>query len=261
MTRPYYLLLLAAAGGTPDYGVAKDSGGTVNGSADTGTDLDQYLGATLEIVSPQSGVFLPLGEEADFEAVVLDAEGEPLEWTEVAWASDIDSAWGSTNASFADDSLAVGQHTISARATLPNGAIVSDRAGAVLVQHEDAGTYVGNMILDVTGEFEGTPLTASCVGAALVQVDATGELAAGNSECVIALFGFSQNATVLFDLEVDNREIIGAAAVDLQIFQVDFDTEGELSNGVLQAEWEDSVFGFADISGAMELERVTRDID
>ena len=69
--------------------------------------------------------------------------------------------------------------------------------------------------LDTTGTVNATAgnadLDAGEVATIGAAVDATGEVAAGDSECVIALFGFSQNATVLFDLEVNDGEVGGAA--------------------------------------------------
>ncbi|WP_298805908.1 hypothetical protein [uncultured Lentibacter sp.] len=40
-----------------------------------------------------------------------------------------------------------------------------------------------------------------------------------------------------------------------------FETDGEVDDGVLVADWADNVLGFADIAGSMELERVTRDAE
>lgn len=267
---PFLLLLAPLAACTPDYGVKEDPGGVGgDGGADTGDDGDtddevdpeSFDGATLQIMEPEAGDFLPLGEATEFRAVVLDAEGNELSDVEVVWTSDIDTDWGEIAGTFEDDSLEVGTHTLTARAWLPNGAVVSDRAGAVLVQHEDAGTYVGNMVLDVSGEFQGTPLTASCIGAAVVVVDGWGELATGDSDCIISLLGFAQEATLVFNLGVDDHEIAGESALDLSFIQYGFDTEGEVEDGVLVAEWSDNVFGFADIAGAMELERITRDVE
>lgn len=252
---------------TPDYGVKSgDTGAVAEPAGDTGDtgdteDLQDYEGATLRIDEPQAGDYLPLGETASFTAVVLDAEGNPIPDVEVTWTSDIDTDWGQTAAVFEDDSLEVGTHTLTAQAWLPNGAVVSDRAGAVLVQHEDAGTYVGNMVLDVSGEYQGTPLTASCIGAAVVRVDASGEVAGGSSECIISLLGFAQAAGIVFDLGVDDGDIDGESALDLSFIQYGFATTGEVGSGNLSAEWADNVLGFIDVAGSMELERITRDVD
>lgn len=267
MPRAQTLLLLAplltsAAACTPDYGVKGGEGG-VAGDGDTGAEVDpaDYDGATLQILEPEAGDFLPLGEEASFTAVVLDADGNEMSEVEVNWTSDIDSDWGAVASTFDDDSLVVGTHTLTARAWLPNGAVVTDRAGAVLVQHEDAGTYVGNMVLDVSGEFQGAPLTASCIGAAVVVVDGWGEVATGNSDCIISLLGFAQEATIVFDLGVEDGEIAGESALDLSFIQYGFETGGDVEDGVLVADWGENVLGFADITGAMELERITRDAE
>ncbi len=266
-------LLLALGlivGCAPDYTTGLtdskgDAGGGGDDGADTGDiveeDTSLYDGATLVILEPEPGAFLPLGEDADFEAIVLDAEGNELDWDDIAWTSNIQSGWDLTGASESDDGLDVGTHSILASATLPNGAVVQDRAGAVLVQHEDAGTYVGNMILDLTGEYQGTPLTASCVGASIVVVDAYGETAEGASDCVISLLGFDQQARLVFDLESDDGDLSGESAIDLSFIQYGFDTDGSIDDGVLEAEWADSVFGFIDVAGSMTLERVTRDTE
>lgn len=267
MARARFLLLLAPlAACTPDYGVKGGDTGAVGDGDDTGVDEDEvdpadYDGSTLQILEPEAGAFIPLGEDTEFTAVVLDAEGNALEDVEIVWTSDIDTDWGEIATSFEDDSLEVGTHTLTAQAWLPNGAVVTDRAGAIRVQHEDAGTYVGNMVLDVTGEYEGTPLTASCIGAAVVVVDGWGEVAAGNSDCIISLLGFAQEATIVFDLGLDDGELAGESALDLSFIQYGFETAGEVEDGVLVADWADNVFGFADIEGSMELERVTRDVE
>lgn len=259
---PSIPLLMLFAACTPDYGVKGSDSGTVDtDTGDTEEDLSVYEGATLQIQAPAAGAYLPLGEPATFAAAVLDADGNELSDIEVVWTSDIDTAWGATSATFEDDTLEVGTHTLTARASLPNGAVVSDRAGAILVQHEDAGTYVGNMILDVAGEFQGTPLTASCIGAAIVVVDATGEIADGGSDCIISLFGFEQSASVVFEFGVDDGDVEGESAVDLSFIQYGFETTGDVGDGTLSAVWSDNVFGFADIAGSMELERVTRDVE
>lgn len=257
-------LLASIPACTPDYSVKGGEGGVgAGGDADTDVeeeeDLTIYEGATLQILEPEAGAFLPLGEDSTFTAVVLDADGNELSDAEISWTSDIDTDWGEIATDFEDDSLEVGTHTLMARAWLPNGAVVTDRAGAVLVQHEDAGTYVGNMVLDVSGEFQGTPLTASCIGAAVVVVDGWGEVALGDSECIISLLGFAQDATIVFDLGVDEGEIVGESALDLSFIQYGFETVGVVEDGVLVADWADNVLGFADIAGSMELERITRD--
>lgn len=261
-------LLVACA---PDYTTGLNEKDNVDNGGNDGDeeeveeeeeDTSMYDGATLVILEPEPGDFIPLGEEADFEAIVLDADGNELDWDEVEWSSNIQSSWGVTGATGADDGLDVGTHSILASATLPNGAVVQDRAGAILVQHEDAGTYVGNMVLSLSGDFQGAPLSASCVGAGIVIVDAWGETAEGDSDCIISLLGFDQQATLVFDYEFDDRgDVSGESAVDLSFIQYGFDTAGSIGDGILEADWADDVLGFIGVEGSMELERITRDTE
>ena len=150
-------------------------------------------------------------------------------------------------------------HTFRATALLPNGDQVTDVVGGILVQHEDAGVYAGNMVLDATGEFEGTPITASRIGAAVLVVDAYGETASGDSTCLLSL-GFSQELQHQFAFDVSSGDLDGSATVDAGFFAQDFDATGELDDGALSATWGDNLFGFADLEGRLEVERVTRDL-
>jgi hypothetical protein len=264
------LILAPLAACAPDYTVNKGGNGGQGGADDNGSDdgdddgedvLDpeDFDGATLNILTPHAGDFLPLGEDTDFTAELLDADGNAMEYAEITWTSDVDAVWGEEALAFTNDSLDVGTHTLTARAVLPNGAVVQDRAGAILVQHEDAGTYVGNMILDLTGEYQGAPITASCVGAAILVVDAWGDAAVGSSDCVLALLGFAQEATLEFDLANDDGALLGESAIDLSFIQYGMEADGDVGDGELTATWADNIYGFLDVTGEMSLERITRD--
>ncbi|MCK6516937.1 hypothetical protein L6R46_17990, partial [Myxococcota bacterium] len=98
------LPLLGLFACAPDYkveGEVQDTGVPSGADADSGgaTDdseafLDEvWAGATLRVLAPASGDFLPLGEPADFEAVVYDAAGNPTDFSDITWGSDIDGAW------------------------------------------------------------------------------------------------------------------------------------------------------------------------
>lgn len=258
--------LTLAVGCTPDYSQNKVAGdGTLDGASDSG-DADEEIdpaafdGATLAIVSPADGAFLPLGEAVTFTAELLDADGAPLDYDDITWTTSLDAEWSVVGASTELDDLPIGQHTFRATAILPNGSQVTDAVGGVLVQAEAAGVYAGNMILDATGEYEGTPITTSCVGGAVMTVDAAGERVTGESTCVLSLLGFNQEATHVFDLAVEGDEIVGAATVDLGFLAVDFEAAGQVSDGVLEATWSDNLYGFVELDGTLEVERVTRSV-
>jgi hypothetical protein len=243
-------------------GNTEDSGGAEDTAAeDTAAeeDLEQWAGATLEIRSPEPGAFLPYGEPADFEAVIVGADGVELPFDGVAWESSIDD-WTATGANFEDAGLDVGTHTLSAEALLPDGTRLVSQVAGVQVQAEAAGTYVGNLIVDLTGEYNGTPITASCIGAAIVYVDLRGERVAGDSTCVLAFFGFDTEARHEFDLAVDGDEVAGTADLDLSFFALTFDAAGEIDDETITASWTGDVGGLLEITGDLSIDRISRDV-
>lgn len=259
-----------------DSGAIDDSGATVETGQDTASgdtasedtapvdtgpteeELDAIWGdAQLVITSPGSGDFLPLGEPATFTAEVRDADGSLLDFDEIKWASDVDTAWTPVGASF-EDTLAVGTHAITASAMLPNGDRLAYTIGGVLVQAEDAGIYAGSVQVDITVEYDGTPYTVSCLGSTTITVDAAGELATGESSCTVALFGYDTEAAQDIELEVADGALSGEVALDLSWFSVDFDASGSVGDGALTASWTDDVYGYATVEGTLEATRISR---
>ena len=218
--------------------------------------VDPYEGAVLEIISPAANSFVPYGEEADFEAVLWDKEGEPLIFDDINWNSTLDSEWLVSGSSFENDELDVGVHTLRVNAQLPNGEKLFDAVGGVWVQSEVAGTYAGSVIVDAdTGEFQ-----VGCAGGAIVVIDVYGESAEGEAECILSLQGESLELAYVFDLTHKNESLTGEAAVDIYGFQIPTDYEGSVNkDGDLDGYWEQNVLGFMDLAGELRLNRVSRD--
>lgn len=220
---------------------------------------EEYDDATLVINAPTSGEVLPLGDVSTFSASVLSSTGEDMGWTEIDWSSDLDSAWLKSGNLFNDNTLIAGTHAITAEAKLPNGDRLSTTIGGVRVQHEDAGTYYGDVNVDVTVEYDGTPYTVSCIGGILLVVDETGETVTGDSACTISLFGYDTEITNVFDLSSDVGELSGVVSVDLSWFAYDIDATGTLSDGDLEATWSDDIAGYATVTGTLSAFRVSTD--
>jgi hypothetical protein len=244
-------------------------GETDTGEMDTGetdteeesedeTDVTQWDGATLVLEQPLSGDFLPYGEDAEFVAAVYSADGERMDFDDITWGSDIEDDWSLTGSDLTNSSLDIGSHSITAEAILPNGDRLQSTMGGILVQHEDAGIYVGDIRVNITLSWDGADYAAGCIGAITVLVDAYGESAVGDSSCVISLLGFEQDLTYNFDMVVDEGDLTGAAAVDLVIFSLDFDVNGTITDGVMTGSWEDSEL--VEIAGDLNANRITRDI-
>lgn len=261
------ILLLAACG--PSYKVVADEGtedldGTSD-TADTGEDeaeLDElWADATLVVLSPGSGDFLPYGEAAEFEAVVYDAAGDETDFEEITWKSDVDGAWTPSGGLFEDDSLGVGTHALTATALLPNGDRLAYTVGGVLVQSPYAGIYVGTLTTTVTIEYEGTPYSVGCSGAATVTVDAEGEAVVGDADCVLALQGQEVELAFLFDLENDEGDLAGVATAEVYGYGLDYDATGAMDDeDNLAVAFTGDLFGYGTLEGSLEATRVSRDV-
>ncbi|MFZ5480201.1 MAG: hypothetical protein ACOZNI_25785 [Myxococcota bacterium] len=236
-----------------------------DGTDTTGTpteeDYSEYDGATLVVVSPASGDFLPYGDTSSFEAVVYDAEGNEMDFDDISWKSDIDSAWLPVGSAFEDDTLDVGTHALTATAELPNGDRLAYTIGGVLVQSAYTGVYTGEIVVNVLVDYDGTSYEVGCSGATTIVVDAYGETATGDAGCLLSLMGYELDTAYVLELENDDGELSGVAAVDLSFYQYDMETEGEVTeDGDLSGTFADDVFGYAQLDGTYTATRVSRDI-
>jgi len=282
---PLFILGLTATGCSPDYGVEIDGKGLTTEVVgentddeaevaldDTGGDVDDavdtevaeaFEDAIIRIVYPPSGEFLPYGESHTYEAIIQSPDGEVLDFAEVQWTSDADPEWVPYGSVFDSDTIDVGTHNITAEATLPDGSRVAHTVGGVLVQHENAGTYVGDMIIELDMEYGGTPVGTSCIGAAIIIIDAYGEVAEGDSACTLDVLGyFSMEISHSFEYDIDGEAVDGNAFVNIPYlgFGLPFSSAGSLASGDLLTEWEGSFGGYIDLGGTLEVARLTREI-
>ena len=249
-------LLLALSGCSPKYNVLELDSDT--DEEDTDPEVN-YDGATLRIVSPTSGSFVPYSEMSNFEAELLDSEGNPLEFDEITWTSNVDTAWDPMGLAFEDDTLDVGLHDLTAQVSLPNGDRLAYSVGGVLVQSKWAGTYVGTFVADV--QYDEFPV--GCAGSAILVIDPFGEVLTGNSDCVVSIGGNNLDLSFVFDVEHNgNGELDGTVAADIfGWFQVDFDANGgiDLPEENLEVEFAGNPFGDLTIDGAVAADRISLD--
>lgn len=237
------LLLLACAGEITTEPVFPD-------------ETSEFDGATLSVVSPTSNSFHPLDTPTVFEAVIVDPDGNPLDFDPI-WTSSLD--WEGTGALF-EEELDVGTHDIQVVAELPNGDVLKHDLSGILVQHEDAGVYVGDLSVSLAIDVSGTAFQAACTGATELTVDAYGELIDGDSACTISLLGYELETTYVFYLEADDGLVGGETAADLSWFELPFETTGEIFDGVLTGAFGADVAGYATVEGSFEAVRVTRNL-
>lgn len=258
MRRIVLFSVLAVSACAPQYAIIEDEEGV-----DTEEIVDEalYDGATLRIVQPASGSFLPLGEDHDFVAELIDIDGNPIdEVGPVTWSSTADDGWEpETELSFEDDSLDVGIHDITAQVRLPNGDRLAHTVGGILLQSPYAGTYAGTFSAEMVSD----QYTIGCGGSAVLIVDPYGEVVGGDASCVTNLMGYEVELQFLFDLGNEEGDVEGTAAADLMgWYQLDFAAVGSVTeDGELELEFggEGNSGGFLDVSGGLTADRVTRD--
>ncbi len=223
-------------------------------------DFSMWEGATLEVLSPESGGFLPWEEEARFEAVITNADGETMEFEDIQWGSDTDDVWGPLGGLFLDDKLGVGMHTLTATAHLPNGDRLVYAVGGVRVQSRYAGTYAGTLTINAEMDSGQGTYAVGCAGSATLVVNATGEAVEGEAGCILSLQGQTIETYYVMDLENTEGDLQGNAAVDFWGFQIPMPFAGEASTeGHLTGGFASSIMGFVDLEGALEAERVSLD--
>ena len=217
--------------------------------------------ATLVVEAPTSATFLPLGETHTFKATVYDATGNPKDFPDITWASDVDADWALVGQEITDSTLSVGSHSLTAEARLPNGDRLASTIGGVLVQSIYAGVYVGELQITATGEYDGTPVAVGCSGPLTLVVRAEGDLAYGDAGCLISLLGYELDTTYIFDLSNDQGDLSGEAAIDLTLFQYGVETFGWLSQeGELEGDFAADVYGFLQLEGVYTASLLTRDL-
>lgn len=247
-------------------GVKVSAGDTASGDLDSASDTagdtadsdwHEYDGASLVVLSPASGDFLPWAEDASFVAELHGADGAVMPFDDIVWTSDVDGAWTLTGASVVDDTLDVGTHALTATASLPNGDRLAYTIGGVLVQSPYAGIYTGTLAIDASYD----TYALGCSGATTITVDAYGETATGDASCLLSLGGYDIDTAYLFDYTNDAGVLSGSSSIDLGFYQYDIDTAGTLdTDGNLEADFTTDVAGLA-LTGTVTATRVTRDLD
>ncbi len=239
-----------------------DDTGPETDTDDTGDADPIWDEAMLYILAPESGAFLPMEQDADFEAVVRDGDGNDLEWDAIAWASDVDEEWAYTAAAFTDATLSVGKHDLTASTELPNGDRLAMTVGDVLVQSPYAGTYTGSVYVEITITYDTTAYTVSCAGATTIIVDQQGETLGGDSTCMVSLMGYDMDMSMALDATNEESAVDGEMAVDMMLFDVGIAADGELTeDGDLTVSFADDVYGYIAVDGTIEATRISRDTE
>ncbi len=265
------VLALAACGGTvkiaegtSDLGPTASTGWTDSpyedpptGGTTTVPVADPFEDATLLVVSPASGSFLPIEDPQAFEALLLAKDGSALDGGDIEWSTALDPSWSALGEAFDDEPLDVGLHDVTAFIELPNGDRLSYTVGGVLVQSKFAGTYSG--LFTVDGAYNGIVFT--CSGTGTTEVEPYGVKITGDADCLVSILGIDLPLAFLFDLDNADGVVDGTAGADIfGLFTYDFPASGTLeplADG-LSIDFAGSVpFTGVSIDGSYDAERVS----
>jgi hypothetical protein len=235
--------------------------GADEGEVPTEDAFPEFDGATLELISPLSGEILMLDEDAGFEAVVLSAAGEPMDFELISWSTDQDPEFSEEGREVSAP-LESGIHAITATAELPNGDRLQSTHGGIRVQGLHTGIYAGSLIMELNGEFQGTPITTNCAGALDFVVDMEGEVIDGSGECSLSLVVLG-SIDVAYNVngDIDDDDAAGSVSVDVGFFPLDLDWEGGFEDQ------DDLIGSFSgelmmfDMEGTIDAHRLSRYVD
>jgi len=221
----------------------------------------EFDGATLVVHEPISASIHLVDQPLLLSAEVLGMDGEVLDFEAIVWTSDqIEDEL--LEASTGESELPFGIHAITATADLPNGDRLQTTLGGVRVQGEHTGIYAGNMNIALSGDFQGTPISASCVGGLDFIVDMSGELLGGDGQCTVDLLVLgSFDVAYNLSANIDEHEADGDVAVDMGMFPLSLGWTGEFDEeSALLGGFEGGMMLF-DMEGSVEADRISLYVD
>ncbi len=224
-------------------------------------DFSAWDGASLEVLYPESGDFLPWGQVNPFSARVVDSDGNDLGFEDITWSSSVDDGWGPVGSAFDDEDLDIGTHTLTATAELPNGDRLAYSLGGILVQSIYAGTYAGS--LTVSTEYDGYAF--ACSGGSTLVVDQYGEAVTGDANCLLLLsysgYELELDLQYVSNIENDLGTLGGDLSAEVYGYELPVDFEGTLSDdGHLTGGFETDLLGVI-LTGELTADRVSRDTE
>lgn len=227
-------------------------------------EIARYDGARLVVDAPE-----PAFVDADGDGLlhlagrVVDPAGvtlpfEDLVWTRVEGGREL---WVGREG---DAAIAFGTWTIEVEADLPNGDVLRATIGGVRVQAPRTGVYAGTVDIAATLNGLGVPLTTSCQGSLVFDVEMAGELIDGSGGCELVFLGVNLTFGLEYDFvgEIANPGAAGDVVIDAGFLGVPLAWGGLFRAGdVLAGSFQGfgiGLLGYSlDLTGEFEATRVT----
>lgn len=261
MFRAHHALGLAAA----LLAVGCNGDANLNGIGGPGATEDlfpEFDGAVLEVLAPVSGDIYYRDEGVPFEGRVVGADGNILAFDNIVWETDQEPGVQIFVGNEGSEYVNWGIHQITASADLPNGDRLVFASGGVRVQGEHTGVYSGNLHINLSAEFQGTPISGSCNGGLDFTVDMSGTILDGGGECTVDLLVLGQfDVSYNLDASVFEDDAEGDLGVDVGFFEIPIQWDGQFEDeDRLLADFSGGAFLF-DMSGDIDAHRVSPYVD
>jgi len=222
----------------------------------------EYNGAILDVTAPVSGDIYLRDEGVPFEARIVGADGNLLDFDQIVWETDQEPGTEIYVGTDGEEFVNWGIHLITATADLPNGDRLVYAAGGIRVQGEHTGIYSGNLHINLSAEFQGTPISGSCNGGLDFTVDMSGTLLDGGGECTVDLLVLGQfDVSYNLDASVFEDDAEGDIGVDVGFFEIPIEWDGEFEDeDRLIADFSGGAFLF-DMDGEIDAHKVSPYVD
>ncbi len=229
-------------------------------STDSIETFSEFDEASLIVTSPApaSVNYTELG--LSLAGQVVDADGEPMEFTDITWTfeGDEDPTFVGTETVL---DLDYGFYDLVVNADLPNGSRLQTNLPAIRMQGERTGIYAGNLELSAALEFQGMPVNTGCVGGMTFTVGMDGETIEGDGGCSMILV-IMDPIDVAYSLggEVDGADAAGDIGLDLGFFDLPVGWDGGFEGEAFTADFSGSAILF-DFEGLINATRITDLVD
>ncbi len=227
-------------------------------------EIEQYEGAELIVDAPE-----PAELDVDGDGVihltgrVVNPQGATLPFEDITWTV-LETGDEVLVGRDGDAEVGFGVWTIEVVADLPNGDTLRTVIGGLRVQSPRTGIYAGIVNINATLNGLGVPLTTSCQGSLVFDVNLEGDALDGDGGCDLVFLGINLTLSLTYQVSGDIADpgAAGDLVIDTGLIGIPLGWGGTFRAGdQLAGTFEGfgfGLFGYSlDLTGDLEADRVT----
>lgn len=227
-------------------------------------EIEQYEGAELIVDAPE-----PAELDVDGDGIlhlsgrVVNPQGATLPFEDITWTV-LETGDEVLVGRDGDAEVGFGVWTIEVVADLPNGDTLRTVIGGLRVQSPRTGIYAGVVNINATLNGLGVPLTTSCQGSLVFDVNLEGDALDGDGGCDLVFLGINLtlSLTYRFTGDITDPGAAGDLVIDTGLIGIPLGWGGTFRAGnQLAGTFQGfgfGLFGYSlDLTGDLEADRVT----